>query len=272
MANLQISKNEIIFLRNEILNRYSTLTGRRPEIFEQELTGTIANYDKIAFVMQDHIEDENNLRQYLQSIEGHPLSVEFRKIKEATSDGRKIFIRNLASSVSGNVLRKLIFYGPGEDKLAFKEDFINACYYYIGKDRVEFLRTHSLGLPKQRSSDTVSSFGSIVSNTKDKTVNSFVSEKKFALRVLSNTNELEKNEAPRIFSGDATQLNRANLDKNNVTLTSKVQAEITNINGEWYIENKSALGTTFIFANRPMRICKGDIIVMGNKRFLFDEE
>ncbi len=72
------------------------------------------------------------------------------------------------------------------------------------------------------------------------------------------------------FSGDEVELNRDNLEKNNMTITSKVQALIKNIDGKWFIEDKSSLQTTFKLISEPVELKKGDIILIGDRKFEFD--
>lgn len=74
------------------------------------------------------------------------------------------------------------------------------------------------------------------------------------------------------LKGDFNQLNRENLDPDNHTITSKVQATITNKNGKWYIQNQSGQKTTYVYAADPIEIKSGDIILMGNRSFIFEED
>lgn len=78
--------------------------------------------------------------------------------------------------------------------------------------------------------------------------------------------------APQQFKGDAHELNRANLDAENLTITSKVQAVLTCENGQWYIEDKSAQHTTFVYVGKKTPINDGDVILMGNRQFIFTED
>ena len=74
---------------------------------------------------------------------------------------------------------------------------------------------------------------------------------------------------PVTYSGDTIILNRANTDANNNSITSHEQAVLTSEDGEWYIENKSDLKTTFIRVNGRVKLTDGDIIVLGNREFEF---
>lgn len=75
--------------------------------------------------------------------------------------------------------------------------------------------------------------------------------------------------ASLLLKGDAHELNRANLDPDNQTITSKVQACLTCEDGQWFIEDKSAQHTTFIYAGEKTALKEGDVILMGNRQFVF---
>jgi hypothetical protein len=77
-------------------------------------------------------------------------------------------------------------------------------------------------------------------------------------------------EVATYFEGKQVELNRANLDPNNKTITSKVQAEISYVDGKWFIENRSDLGTTFIRIDEAYELKKGDVLLLGNSMFLFE--
>lgn len=75
-----------------------------------------------------------------------------------------------------------------------------------------------------------------------------------------------------LFKGERNELNRENLDPDNMTITSKVQAELTHKEDGWYIEDKSSQHTTLIQITSPTKLKDGDIILMGNRMFVFSEE
>jgi hypothetical protein len=77
---------------------------------------------------------------------------------------------------------------------------------------------------------------------------------------------------PINIKGDYNELNRQLLDPNNNTITSKVQATLTNKDGKWYIQNQSVQKTTYVFAEEPVALKTGDIILMGNRTFVFSED
>lgn len=74
---------------------------------------------------------------------------------------------------------------------------------------------------------------------------------------------------PITYSGNTIILNRSNTDANNNSITSREQAILTCEDGEWYIENRSDLRTTFIRVNGRIKLTSGDIIVLGNREFEF---
>ena len=74
---------------------------------------------------------------------------------------------------------------------------------------------------------------------------------------------------PITYSGDTIILNRSNTDANNNSITSREQAVLTCEDGEWYIENRSDLRTTFIRVNGRIKLTSGDIIVLGTREFEF---
>lgn len=78
--------------------------------------------------------------------------------------------------------------------------------------------------------------------------------------------------AVQSFIGENVELNRDNTDPTNNTITSKIQAEISCDNGEWSIEDKSSQGTTFIQAKRKIGLEDGDVIMLGNRKFIFKTE
>lgn len=83
----------------------------------------------------------------------------------------------------------------------------------------------------------------------------------------------EKDTAPVTLSFTApdefVEFNRANLDAENRTITSKVQARVTFSDGKWHIIDCSEKKSTFIRVAEQHELKDGDILVIGNKRFIF---
>lgn len=74
---------------------------------------------------------------------------------------------------------------------------------------------------------------------------------------------------PVSYAGQRIELNRANTDSNNNSITSRTQAILTQENGKWYIEDGSEMHTTLIRVGRKMELQDGDVVVLGNRMFEF---
>ena len=70
----------------------------------------------------------------------------------------------------------------------------------------------------------------------------------------------------------SNNLNRANLDPGNTSITSSSQAVIKQDGGKWILEDTSSMMTTFVKVNGATELNDGDIILMGNKLFRFSKE
>ncbi len=55
-----------------------------------------------------------------------------------------------------------------------------------------------------------------------------------------------------------------------MTITSKEQAEIRLENGEWFLIDKSEKQTTFLRPGEPLKLRKGDIILLGDTKCIFE--
>lgn len=75
--------------------------------------------------------------------------------------------------------------------------------------------------------------------------------------------------SPMRYNGSTIVLNRANTDPSNNTITSKVQAELVRESDGWYLTDRSDLQTTFVHAGRKTKLEDGDIVILGNRRFVF---
>lgn len=71
------------------------------------------------------------------------------------------------------------------------------------------------------------------------------------------------------FSGEETVLSRDNTDPGNNSITSQGQARIFRKNGQWMIENLSRQNTTLVRVDRETPLQDGDVIVLGNRMFVF---
>lgn len=82
----------------------------------------------------------------------------------------------------------------------------------------------------------------------------------------------ERHEPEKIeLEGEEVQLNRDLIDPGNMSITSKVQAVIRRVDNQWVIEDKSEQKTTFVQVKEPHTLHEGDIILMGNRLFIFHE-
>jgi len=90
------------------------------------------------------------------------------------------------------------------------------------------------------------------------------------LKPLPRENEAEKERVE--FNEDTVVLNRDNTEPDNPTITSRQQAVLRYRDGKWYVEDLSELQTTFIRVKDPTEIKDGDILLMGDRQFLFNCE
>ena len=95
-------------------------------------------------------------------------------------------------------------------------------------------------------------------------------EPTFVLKPVKRANERHELEEIEL-TGETVSLNRDNTEPNNLSITSKEQAVITNVDGQWFIEDKSELKTTFVQASRRIELKDGDLILLGNRLFEFHE-
>jgi len=89
-----------------------------------------------------------------------------------------------------------------------------------------------------------------------------------SLSLITNEDEPDNDTLLR-FSGNVISLNRSNTDPANQTITSKTQAELSFEDGKWYIQDKSALKTTYLYAGDRIELKSGNIVVLGNRAFKF---
>ena len=73
------------------------------------------------------------------------------------------------------------------------------------------------------------------------------------------------------FTCESILLNRDNTDPNNSSITSKVQAILTYEDDKWYVEDKSQMQTTFKHVGKKTLLEDNDVILLGNRRFIFNK-
>ncbi len=91
-------------------------------------------------------------------------------------------------------------------------------------------------------------------------------------RLVPVSREGEKELAPAVISDKDGMLNRGVVDPDNPTISSKEQACMSYEDGTWYIEDKSTYHTTFIQVSGKQALKQGDVILLGDRRFIFEEE
>lgn len=85
------------------------------------------------------------------------------------------------------------------------------------------------------------------------------------LKRLDERHELDEME----YEGKEVVLNRSNTEENNPSITSRQQAVVSNVDGHWYIEDRSEQKTTFVQAAQKIELHDGDLILLGNRLFEF---
>lgn len=82
----------------------------------------------------------------------------------------------------------------------------------------------------------------------------------------------EKETLPPVAFTDTTPLNRDNTEPANNSITGQEQAHLELRDGHWFITDHSALKSTFIRCEGEVELHKGDIVMMGDRKFLIDIE
>jgi hypothetical protein len=277
MSNLSVNIAECIWLGENIIAIYKK---NDPQL--RPLTGTIGIYERIAEFIQQFIKSLGDLTDFENELSESYFKSELSK-KGLFTEKVSSVSRYYANAVSSNVLRKLLFDAPKSEKdnIVFKEDFIFACYVFLKTDRMlvlDILKEKSeqqIGVKDTdgkaigKTIDPYSLRISEILKKSDKTIDPFKKENYFMFVPLNSSNELDEKKPLLSFEGNRVIINRDNIDPSNNTITGKEQAEITKINDQWVIVNKSDLKTTYFQINRSLIINDGDIIVVGDRRFMF---
>lgn len=74
------------------------------------------------------------------------------------------------------------------------------------------------------------------------------------------------------IAGETISLDRAKLDPENTSISRSGHAKLFLKDGSWYLENTTALKTTFVQVNEPVKISDGDVILLGDSLFRFKQE
>jgi hypothetical protein len=268
MYNITILRDEVAFLREAIVKRYCAAIKEDPGLYLQRVTGSIKYYESMGEVIREQLQDVKTVSDYASSLTESPFKITLRKWLQQREDERNRRLGELRLSISANVLRKLIFYGLQEPDLTFKDAFVMACYIYTGVDRSEWMAG------KDKTSGTLPpvAFRQDPAGGRQETVSPYRETIRCSL-VAIDDNEQRTDEVLQMeYTGKPLILNRNNLGPDNNTITSQVQAMLRFKEGKWELENGSRYKTTYIQVIKPATLQKGDIIVFGNKRFLFLDE
>lgn len=107
-----------------------------------------------------------------------------------------------------------------------------------------------------------------VSGTINPYLESPAPEPAFILHPIKRVNE-KKDMDDIKYVGKDIVLTRSNTEEDNASITSQEQATLSYVEGKWFIENKSAQGTTFIRVSRKTELQDGDTLLLGNRMFEF---
>lgn len=83
---------------------------------------------------------------------------------------------------------------------------------------------------------------------------------------------LERGQQRLQFSGSECTLNRHMLDPDDASISAKAQARIEHQNDEWYITDLSSNQTSFMQIRGSMRITDGDVLILGERAFVFEPD
>ena len=72
-----------------------------------------------------------------------------------------------------------------------------------------------------------------------------------------------------VLSDRSVVINRASIDPENLTVDESAHASFTCEDGEWFVNNLSKSRTTYVSTDRKVKLSKGDIIIIGNRRYIF---
>lgn len=74
------------------------------------------------------------------------------------------------------------------------------------------------------------------------------------------------------LQGESIILDRAKLDPANSSISRSGHASLYQKDGQWYLENTTALKTTFIQVNQPVKLSDGDVVLLGDSLFRFKQD
>jgi len=68
------------------------------------------------------------------------------------------------------------------------------------------------------------------------------------------------------FKGETSVLNRENVGPEDMSISGENHAIISNVDGKWYIENRSSNEATFIRVDGKIEISDGAVIILGQSK------
>jgi hypothetical protein len=71
------------------------------------------------------------------------------------------------------------------------------------------------------------------------------------------------------YDAQNIDLNRDTLEPGNTSITGKVQAQLSFKDGAWQLKDQSELQTTFLQVSTETSLKDGDIILFGDRKFIF---
>lgn len=76
---------------------------------------------------------------------------------------------------------------------------------------------------------------------------------------------------PVVITTESAVLNRESVDPNNLFIEEDSQATISYEDGAWYIKNEGKTHAVYVCPNHKVKIEMGDVIVIGNRRYIFSK-
>lgn len=89
--------------------------------------------------------------------------------------------------------------------------------------------------------------------------------------VLTEIKQSGSKEIELTSEGMKISLNKETLQQeDNPAISSNSHADLINFEGEWYVINRSSAGTTFVAVNKPHKLSKDDVILVGDSMYRFN--
>ena len=73
-----------------------------------------------------------------------------------------------------------------------------------------------------------------------------------------------------IFSGDSVSVGRNDIPECDTFVMDDVQVECEYVNGQWAVSEKNGKKVVFVAASHKILLKSGDVIVIGNRRYIFE--